>query len=638
MATAVIDGDPVPRRWRLRLPEQLPTLTGNWLTAYSFLWMVLLAIALVGSIGGAALLTAGAADGAYPWAAFGLDVTGSVPSKRYPRAGIVRKVAGGDAEAADIRVGDVVLAVDGRTVPAESGFDRTAIDDTLSRVREGGAVRLLLRASDGKLHRASVVKHASNAQRIYASTGLTPAAHTWLSAFAYLLVPLILIASACLLFGKRRDPVAALLAFAFVSEACVTGAEELVWQPLVGGPYFLGLKVVGAISGAALFLALLTFPRGKFEPRWTVAVAMLILVREIAEPISGFNSLLEWIWWAVIAGALLSMVVRYRRAQQDERRQWRWALLGFLGGIGILIAWGIGYQAYVEKHPGLSTELWAWFIVPMSAAFCISLIVGGVTLSVLRYRLYDSSAVVSRSAAYGILTLGFVALFAGAEKLAEVIGETYFEHSIGIVAGAAGAAVAAAVIVPLHNRVHRWAERRFQKPLIRLREGLPDLVSDLCESARVGELVAAVVSRVEAGVRSTREAVLLVERGELAVAGTRNIRVIAVEEWRSGWTPASGDQALDCNRHDPLFPMRVRLCIESASEPQTVGWLLLGPRPDGSFFGSDEREALAHIAGPVARAIHISQLRQRSEERISGLEALVARLASTLGGGAAAPA
>src|SRR6185437_9278535 len=73
MATAVIDREVAPRRWRLRLPERLPELKGAWLTAYSLLWMALLVIALVGSIGGAALLSARAADGAYPWAAFGLD-------------------------------------------------------------------------------------------------------------------------------------------------------------------------------------------------------------------------------------------------------------------------------------------------------------------------------------------------------------------------------------------------------------------------------------------------------------------------------------------------------------------------------------------------------------------------------------
>jgi len=244
----------------------------------------------------------------------------------------------------------------------------------------------------------------------------------------------------------------------------------------------------------------------------------------------------------------------------------------------------------------------------------------------LRYRLYDADTVIGRSAAYGVLTLGFIGLFAGAEKLAELIGEQYFEHSIGVAAGAAGAAVAAAIIVPLHNRVHRWAERRFQKPLIRLREGLPETVADLRESAPVEQLVSAVMSRVEAGVRSTREAVLLSDACKLALAGERNVASAMVEQWLAGWHVPSGDQALDCDRHDATFPLRLRLCIDSTGEPETIGWLLLGPRPDGSFFGRDEREALAHVAGPVARAIHIAQLRDRERAEIGEMHSRFSRI------------
>ena len=119
-----------------------------------------------------------------------------------------------------------------------------------------------------------------------------------------------------------------------------------------------------------------------------------------------------------------------------------------------------------------------WFVWNLFAGLLgdagVVFIALGLMVSIFRYRLYDADTVIGRSAAYGVLTFGFIALFAGAEKLAEIVGERYFEHSIGIVAGAVGAAIAAAVIVPLHNRVHRWAERRFQKPLIRLREGCPN--------------------------------------------------------------------------------------------------------------------------------------------------------------------
>jgi hypothetical protein len=147
------------------------------------------------------------------------------------------------------------------------------------------------------------------------------------------------------------------------------------------------------------------------------------------------------------------------------------------------------------------------------------------------------------------------------------------------------------------------------------------------------------MARVEAGVRSTREAVLLSDKDKLAIAGKRGVSAKELRAWQRGWVPVAGEQALDCARADPLFPLRVRLCIESGNAPETIGWLLLGPRPDGSFFGKDEREAIEHIAGPVARAIHIAQLREQRDEqaemRIGALESLIAKLAEAIGAGPA---
>jgi hypothetical protein len=338
------------------------------------------------------------------------------------------------------------------------------------------------------------------------------------------------------------------------------------------------------------------------------------------------------------AGALIG---RYRSLPAGpERQQLRLVFFGFVAGAMTLVLNIIGLLVS-ERLQAVDARWLVWSLFPgLLGAVGVIVIALGLIVSILRYRLYDADAVIGRSAAYGVLTLGFVALFAGAEKLAEIIGEQYFEHSVGIASGAIGAAVAAVCIVPLHNRVHRWAERRFQKPLIRLREGLPDCVADLRDTASVEQIAEVAMKRIEAGVRSTREAVLLREDASFVVAGSHNAAEAEVAAWQAHWREAVGEHALDCDRKDALFPLRLRLNIETADEPETIGWLLLGPRPDGSFFGKDEREALEHIAGPVARAIHIAQLRERrdefAEKRLSALEALIEKLAAVVNGGASA--
>ena len=68
------------------------------------------------------------------------------------------------------------------------------------------------------------------------------------------------------------------------------------------------------------------------------------------------------------------------------------------------------------------------------------------------------------------------------------------------------------------------------------------------------------------------------------------------------------EATLRCDRADPLFPVQLQLTADGVGQ---IGWLLLGPRPDGSFYGREEREALREIAEPVARALAIAIERER---------------------------
>ncbi|TPG13637.1 hypothetical protein EAH84_05510 [Sphingomonas oligophenolica] len=262
----------------------------------------------------------------------------------------------------------------------------------------------------------------------------------------------------------------------------------------------------------------------------------------------------------------------------------------------------------------------------------ITLIALGITTSLLRYRLYDADRAISRSVAFGALTLALLAVFAGSEKIIEVLGEEYFGESLGALAGGIGAAIAAVMIAPLHHRVTHWAEHRFQGALIKLRTGLPLLVGDMRETATPTHLAEVLLDRVESGVRASRGAIVI----DSKVAAAKGIAVDAVQEWLGAWVVSSQVSALDCDRTDTLFPLRAPLYADGVG---MVGWLLLGGRPDGSFYGKDERVTIATISEPTARALAIALQRAareaaRAEEigalrgEIGDLRAIVARLGS----------
>jgi hypothetical protein len=603
----------------------LPDLRGKWLTAYAMTWAVMLALAIVGPIRSQYVLSGNYAKPA--WQPYGFATAS-------PSGAIqVLTVFSDEALRAGVRPGDRILAIDGWKVPTSAAALALARDHASKS--EGSTTIFTLEAPGDHPRNARLAFTRRHFEDLYTRAGLTIGLHEALLIGSNLLVSIAFVASAVLLFVKeRRKSVPAFLSLAFL----IIGSTD--WGSDWGD---LGLsRTITALAEFAgwglLLAALFAFPSGELSPRWTRVAILCLPLLLVVWLISHSDFLILSFLGAYLVAAAGALIHRYWALPVGlERQQLRWVFFGFVAGSAMLVFDIVGLLLSEQLQPTDSR----WFVWNLFAGLLgdagIVVIALGLMVSIFRYRLYDADTVIGRSAAYGVLTLGFVALFAGTEKLAEIIGERYFEHSIGIAAGAIGAAVAAAVVVPLHNRVHRWAERRFQKPLIRLREGLPECVADLRESAPVEQLVSAVMSRVEAGVRSTREAVLLIDGGKCAVAGTHHISTGEVENWQAAWQAPAGERTLDCDRNDGMFPMRVRLCIESGEDPETIGWLLLGPRPDGSFFGRDEREALAHVAGPVARAIHIAQLREQREEqaekRLTTLELLIEKLASAVRGG-----
>jgi hypothetical protein len=113
------------------------------------------------------------------------------------------------------------------------------------------------------------------------------------------------------------------------------------------------------------------------------------------------------------------------------------------------------------------------------------------------------------------------------------------------------------------------------------------------------------LGRVEQGVRARHGAVVVDNK----VVDARDIDDAEVAKWiaDNGWA-ALPNASLRCVRSDPLFPLQVPLRSDGLG---LVGWLLLGPRPDGSFYGRDERDTLEEIADPVARALATAIERQR---------------------------
>jgi len=146
---------------------------------------------------------------------------------------------------------------------------------------------------------------------------------------------------------------------------------------------------------------------------------------------------------AVCAG---SLVVRFRRARGVERQQLRWvavaaALLVVAAGVALV---GLALGA---------TEVVTWALSAWVAGLPVA-----IGAAVLRYRLYDLDRIISRTLAYGLLTLllggGYAAMVLG---LGQLLG-----RDSSLVVAAATLAVAG-VFQPARRRIQQAVDRRFNR-------------------------------------------------------------------------------------------------------------------------------------------------------------------------------
>ncbi|MFL6269727.1 MAG: hypothetical protein ACJ75A_06130, partial [Actinomycetes bacterium] len=200
-----------------------------------------------------------------------------------------------------------------------------------------------------------------------------------------------------------------------------------------------------AAAGPVAFVAALTVGPGLVIPPYDTvidpvaipALAGAVLVAIVA----GF--------FLTVAGLVVgagSLVARFRRARGVERQQLRWlALAAALTGAGAAVV-GVGMAMDATAVP------------LFAAGVCLALLPLATGAAILRYRLYDLDRIVSRTVAYGLLTvllgLGYATVVLGLGRLLPQ------GSSLAV---AAATLTVAAVFQPARRRIQQAVDRRFNR-------------------------------------------------------------------------------------------------------------------------------------------------------------------------------
>ena len=573
-ATDEADGTARPR-WRV--PRALPRLEGRWLIAFTILWLLALPLAVAMPV--YSVVTQVERAGAPVWLPIGL----SINSKG--EAIVVDAPATREAQAAGVSRGDIVVSIDGHSV---YGDERLRHARPILTRPEGTRFTVALRDPDGRLRTVRLTRRLAHVDEPYRGSGLSARSVPMMGWVGGLLTTAFFVPAAILLFRRRRKSVAALLSLGLLLISAGDFAGFNAW-PELGLSDRIG-RAVADSGWSALLVVLLAFPSGRFQPNWTVWLVPVVLLWALLSIVGLLLYLASMsVLMVLLAIAVANLALRYRRMEPGtERQQLRWVLFGFAAGtLSFVIAVLLTILSDTLFAGDLRTTAWLQALFFIFGPLGGVLIGSGLLVSLLRYRLYDAEAAISRSAGLALLTLALGAIFAATAQAIEALFELRFGHDAGALPGAVGAGLAVLLITPLHRRIEAWADRRFRKALQHLRRDLPACVDDLRETASMKELLDEVLARVEAGARAVRSAVTLGDK----VVAARGVAPRAA-------APAD-------------FPLAIPLRVGHLEAE--VGTLLVGPRPDGSRIGKDEREALQEVADPVARAIRIVKAREDRE-------------------------
>ncbi len=281
------------------------------------------------------------------------------------------------------------------------------------------------------------------------------------------LASLVFLAVGAVIFWRTSDQWMGL----FISLVLVIFGSFGISDSLAGT--FISAQTPGAVKLLYLLLlvqwpalgaVLLTFPTGRFVPRWSW---ILVLIWLLQDWFFTFGNIGNWPLVLIAADLLLVLgstagvqVYRYLRVYNPvQRQQTKWLVYAFSVLVVVevlnLVIGGLVpafNQPDSPYHLDRATMTMLFFIlIPLS-----------IGIAILRYRLWDIDVIINRTLVYGtltvILTVVYVGLVIGLQALLR--GIISQDNSVAIVISTLAIA---ALFQPLRHRIQKMIDRRFYR-------------------------------------------------------------------------------------------------------------------------------------------------------------------------------
>lgn len=367
------------------------------------------------------------------------------------------------AAQAGLQTGDVLLALNGQALT--SPMPQTRIQQLLNDPNFA-RVTFQVRHPDGTMARYVVARDTRGLDQ----AGIAVEIYARYNVALDLLLVLSFTALALLIFLRRGDDWFALLMAGSLVYFAVRIPPEIYTLILLEPKWTVPVNIFLIASRTLLILWLCLFPNGRFVPRAARWLAVTAFAYYIYSTIAYDPSARTYyasseflVDGAFIILGILAQVYRYRRSSGvREKLQTRWVLFGVTGAFVVYYL----MQFLQSRIPGLnivSADYYRFEIITQPILYLALMLVPlTMTISILRYHLWQIDVLVNRTLVYLPLTAILAGILAGSMSLAQGFFQALTGQGSGF-ATALATLVIVALFEPLKKLLQEFVDRHFKE-------------------------------------------------------------------------------------------------------------------------------------------------------------------------------
>jgi hypothetical protein len=274
---------------------------------------------------------------------------------------------------------------------------------------------------------------------------------------------------------------------------------------------FFSYMIIGTLSAPSLLTFTLLFPQPKRvilrHPRLALlpfGFGLLLLIFFL----SGGPGVVGWISTPIMMVASIVSLIHAGLTQRDavSRAQLRWAISSFVLGIGLFM---------LNFPPAFNwvSNMTVVYILLFLSSFGFTVIGIGLSVAVLRYRLFDIDLIIRRTLLYTLVTGLLALVYFGSVVLLQSIFRALTGESsqVAVIISTLGIA---AFFNPLRHRIQDFIDRRFYRRKYDAERALAQFAITVRDEVDQESLTAALVGLVHETIQPEKASLWLKRRRE----------------------------------------------------------------------------------------------------------------------------